>query len=365
MYSKKAIFSAALLAIFVLAAYPMTVSAASKPGPTGGNTVIVSNGIYDVSVEDATEGTGIGTYTVSTGAAFPQPNQDVLFDGATHNPWSSYLTVRSYTTSTDYVTTTSIPTSNLDFAVVSIVSTATSVTIMWSVSPAVYMPDFLNITQVTAIEGTTVSDSRVRVTTNVTNTGNESVRIGIRYLWDLMIDGADGSWFAERSPNAPWISTENEWALPIFESYETTNDPANPIFTIFGTVTGPTTFTPPPTPPDLLQFAAWGSKPAPGVYDYAFDFTPSGRTIAGAGNDSAITYLWGNNETNAIELLPNETVSKTQYLSVLPGGPPTPPLTPTCTPMPVVPEMTPIGLIALVGLLLVVVAMSVIMRKRR
>jgi len=360
------IFIAAILAISVLAAMTPMASAAPKPKPSGSfqassADIVVSNNIYDVTVEDTSGSDGIGTYTVSTGSGFPQPNQDILFSGADHDAWSSYLTVRSYTTKTDYVTTTSSPATtpgftviNLDPANVNIVPTATSVTTSWSTGAV--GTDALSITQVIAIEGTTVADSRVRVTTNVTNTGEESVRIGIRYEWDIMIDGADGSWFAERNPNGPWIDTEQEWALPIFESYETTNDPANPIFTIVGTVTGPATLSPPPTPPDLLQFAAWGSTPSPGVYDFAFNFTPTGRTIAGAGKDSAITYLWGNNETNAIELSPGETVSVTQYLYAIPAPAPAP-----------VPAITPIGLIALVGLLSVITAVSIrtTVRKKR
>jgi len=363
-YKKEGIgtFIAAMVVISVCATSAMTASAASKTELGGVQALsadtTVSNNIYDLTVEDALSSDGIGTYTVSTGAGFPQPNQDILYDGAGYDAWSSYLTVRSYTGERDYVTSTDsditsgFAISNLDPATVSVTPTATSVTTKWSVGPWVNMPDYLNITQVTAVEGTTVADSRVRVTTNVTNTGEGSVLIGIRYEWDIMVDGEDGSWFAERNPDGPWLDTEQEWALPLFESYETTNDPANPIMTIIGTVTGPTTFTPAPTPPDLLQFAAWGSDPIEeeGVFYYAFDYTPTGQLIAGG--DSAVTYIWGNNETNAIELLSGETVSVTEYLYARPG------------PTAAAPTLTPIGLIALVGLLSAIAAVTIV-RKRR
>ncbi|MGB7531697.1 MAG: hypothetical protein WA977_01795 [Halobacteriota archaeon] len=349
------IFIAAILVIAVFTAFPMSASAASKTGPTGsGGTVTVSNNIYDLSVEDTLVSAGVGTYTVSTGAGFPQPNQDILYDGVAHAPWSSYLTVRSYTTFTDYVTTTSGPgttpgfaVANLDPAVVSVVPTATSVTTDWSTGPWLNMPDWLNITQVTAIEGTTVADSRVRVTTNVTNVGPEPVLIGIRYEWDLMIDGSDDAWFVERNPDGLWTETEIAYTPPTFEQFETTNDPSAPVFSIFGTVTGPLTFTPLPTPPDRFVYAEWD-----GAYDNAFDYTPVPLT----GMDSAVLYYWGNNETKAILLIPGETVSVTEYLYAIPP-PPT-----------AVPTLTPIGLIALVGLLSVIAAISIsttIRKKRR
>ena len=108
------VFIAAMLAISAFAAMTPMTSAAPKPKPSdsfqaSSADIVVSNNIYDVTVEDTLGSDGIGTYTVSTGSGFPQPNQDILFGGADHNAWSSYLTVRSYTTKTHYVTTTSSP----------------------------------------------------------------------------------------------------------------------------------------------------------------------------------------------------------------------------------------------------------------
>jgi len=301
------------------------------PSGTNEGTVTTGNAVYHISVRDVAGGGGIGTYTVGTAAGHPVPGQNVLYGGAAANPWSTYLTVKSYTTSTEYVATNSGPTPSAGCTVVNLELSNTSVALIgagvrttWSVA----VPDALDIVQDTNVEGTTLADSRVRVTTEVANRGDAPVRIGIRYEWDIMIDGRDGSWFAERNPDASWISAENQWSGLTFEHYETTDNPAAPVFTIFGTVNGPVTFTPRPTPPDLLQFVAWG-----GVYGFAFDFTPTGRTIAGAGLDSAVAYYWGNSEGNARELLPGESISVTQYLYVIPPGPtPTPTATPTSMP---------------------------------
>jgi hypothetical protein len=106
---KKAIWIliAAIVVISVCATFTIAVSVAAKTTPPAGSgTITVSNNIYDLSVENQSGAGGIGTYTVSTGAGFPQPNQDILWDGVIRYPWSSYLTVRSYTSQWDYVTTT-------------------------------------------------------------------------------------------------------------------------------------------------------------------------------------------------------------------------------------------------------------------
>jgi hypothetical protein len=313
-----------LLLTLIFPIITATPADAQKGTGSGSGTVTISNGIYDVSVEDVTGPNGLGTYTVNTGTSHPQPNEDVLFGGVAHSPWSTYLTVRSYNTSTEYVSRSGSPTPSAGYSLVNLdmVSatgfnspTPTSAVAWWDLNtPA--DPDDLYIEQVIEVMGTTLADSRVRVSTEVMNTGADPVDIGIRYEWDLMIDGIDGSWFAERNPDGSWIDVENEWTSPAFERFETTNDPASPVFSIFGTVTGPTTLTPAPTAPDLLQFASWGS-----IYNRAFDYTPTGQTVAGSGRDSAVGYYWGDNDGNAIRLDADEGITVTQYLYATPPGP--------------------------------------------
>jgi hypothetical protein len=322
------LFQIVLLSTLIFSIIAATPVDAQKGIGNESGTVTISNGIYDVSVEDVTGGNGLGTYTVSTGTGHRQPNQDVLYHGAAHNPWSTYLTVRSYDTSTEYVSTSYSPTPSAGYTVVNLdaVSTTgftsptpTSAVAWWDLNtPA--DPDDLYIEQVIEVAGATLADSRVRVSTEVTNTGGNPVDIGIRYLWDIMIDGEDGSWFRATNPDGPWISREDEWTPPAFEGFETTNDPASPVFSIFGGTTGPSALTPPATPPDLLQFASWGSDPDPGLFGFAFDFTPAARTIAGPGLDSAVAYYWGNTDDNAIRLNAGEGIIVTQYLYVQPTG---------------------------------------------
>jgi len=301
--------------LFLSVVMPITIQADKTPPGIHGS-ITVGNGIYNVTVEDI--GPGNGTYTVATANNHPYPNQSVLYDGSYQLPWSSYLTVRDYTSLIEYYSVDDTPAASPTFNNVSLdpfhVSTTqhggTNISTIWNT-------DGILINQTVAVEGTTFANSRVRVTTNITNMQTSGfISVGIRYEWDLMIDGEDGSWFAERNLDGAWLGTENTWISPSFEQYELINDPNSPIFSIFGTVNGPASFVPPPTPPDVLMFAAWGSTPSPGVYDYAFDFTTTGRQISGTDNDSAIAYYWGNNRTNAIEIPSGGSYGVTQYLYV-------------------------------------------------
>ncbi len=291
--------------------------AQAKVSPAGINTagvVTAGNNIYTIAVRNATnDGSNMGTYTVATGPGHPATisagtPQDVLFGGAAHDPWSTYLTIRSYNTESEYTSSTAPSPSptythiNLDNYYTSTSNTATSVTTTWNVRTR----NNFTVIQTVAVEGTTISDSRVRVTTSVTNNGETDLNIGIRYEWDIMVDGEDGSYCKTVNPYGSWLSTEQDWTPPSFVQYQNTNDPTAPVFFINGSVSGPV-FTPPPTPPEKLQFASWSD-----VYDVAFDYTTTGKTIAG--DDSAMVYYWGYNRNLPITLAPGGSNNVTQYL---------------------------------------------------
>ena len=308
----------------------------------------IDNGIYCVSVQDVTGHYGEGTYTIATSAGHPVPDKNVFYGGVDQDPGSTYMTVKVYDTGKEYVSTTTGPTPSSGCAVVPLDTCSPATT---KNSNSVYTtwttPENLLINQTIAAEGSTPDDSMVRVTTHITNNNARTQKIGVRYVWDTMIDTEDGSWFMERFPDANWIDTECEWDSPTFWRYNTTNDPNSSIFTIVGTLKPPSILSPRPTTPDTLQFAAWD-----GVFDCAFDYTNNQTTIAGPGTDSAIVYYWGNDEANAMTLNQGESVSVTQYLYVTPPPPRD------------VPTMTSIGIVALAGLL-VLIGAGVIVRGRR
>ena len=315
-------------------------------------TTDIDNGIYSVSVQDVIGRYGEGTYTIATGSGHLVPVKNVLYGGVDHDPGSTYLTVRVYNTSREYVSTTTGPTQSSGYTVVALDDCSPDTALSGNAIHTTWTTgEGLLINQTLAIEGSTPADSRVRVTTHITNNNDTSdLSVGVRYMWDLTIGDEDGSWFMERRPDCNWTDTECEWDPPRFRNYAATNDPNSSILIVWGNLTGYDALVPPATTPDKLQFAAWGSS-GDGVFDHAFDYTPTGQTLAGSGSDSAIAYYWGDDETNAITLSPGEAVSVTQYLYVTPP-PPLP-----------VPNLTPVGMLVLIGILGFVGAG--VIRKRR
>jgi hypothetical protein len=269
--------------------------------------VTATNGIYTLAVEDdAASGDGIGTFTVGTGAAHPFPGNNILFNYS--DPWSTYLTVRSYTSGTDYVSTASSPTTSFTLAnldnfspVVSAIG-STGYTTTWTVTGN----DNLTIVQTTNIEGTGLNDSKVRVTTMVTNNGTGPVQIGIRYEWDWQIAVNDNSYIKRHNPTDPAFSnTFFEEVPPTFEYYEETDDLTTPTFSIFGTANGPASLSPAPTPPNRFNYSLWDD-----AFGNAWDFA-----VAGGNNDSAVCYYWGDTAANAITINSGQSYSVTQYIT--------------------------------------------------
>ena len=365
--SRKKLRSAILTAVIVLlisTVFVVPVFAATKlynpisidrmvmMAAAGKYTTDIDNGIYSVSVQDVIGRYGEGTYTIATGSEHPVLVKNVLYGGVDHDPGSTYLTVRVYDTGREYVSTTSGPAPSPGYTVVALDDCSPYTTLSSNEIHTTWTTgEGLLINQTIAVEGSTPADSRVRVTTCITNTNDISdLSVGVRYVWDLTMGDEDGSWFAERRPDSDWIDMECEWDPPGFRNYATTNDPNSSILIVWGNLTGHDALVPPATTPDRLQFVAWGSS-GDGVFDHAFDYTPTGQTLAGSGSDSAIAYYWGDDETNAITLSPGESVSVTQYLYVTPP-PPLP-----------VPNLTPIGIAALIGLLAFIGAEAIARRR--
>lgn len=308
-------------------------------------TVSGGNSIYTVFVEDI-PGLGVGLYTARTGPSHPVTvstgsPQNVLFgDGF---PGTSFNTIRSYTTGTDYVQLIA-PSPSPPFSAVSldpaitpgiaasvtpVGSTGFTTTYMLPGPPAT--PDALTIAQVVNVNGSTFDDSSIEVTTTVTNNGTtETVRIGIRYLWDFQVGSDDGPPFAERNPDAAPIVTEAEFVAPGFEFYRMQDNDINtptPLFSIFGTVNGPTAISPTPTPPAIVQHVAWPLASAT-AFDYttdpALDVATTSAPFRGfAGGDNAVLYVFGPDDANAVVLSPGASITVSHSLfASLPGEPP-------------------------------------------
>lgn len=281
------------------------------------------NAFYRVFVEDNAGSGGLGLYTATTGPDHPAgAGLNVLYGNGF--PGTTFNTVRSFTSNTDYPQTGGTSSSNPIVllspygAVAPIGSTGFRATYTLPGPPTT--PDALTIVQDVNVNGLAFLDSTVEVTTSVTNTGDGAVAIGIRYLWDFQIGDDDGPTFMQRSPFGPVLVDETEYFFPAFESYRVQDNDVNPnppTFDVFGTVTGPPTVYPPPTQPALLKFADW-----PLSDDTAFDYTiDPNRNIADVGlgsNDSDVLYYFGHNLDSAILIAPGATatVSASLFLTL-------------------------------------------------
>lgn len=312
------------------------------------NSEVVGNGIYEVFV-DTTE--NIGTYTARTGANHPitlatGARQNVLFGGANAQPTSSFNTIRSYTSGTDYVQRAVVQglNSNLNVLGLSFGSLEESLVNQFITTETIgttgyrttyrlpgppITPDSLTIVQEINVVGTTYEDSRILVSVHVTNRGSNTVRIGVRYLWDYQVAGDDGPVFITADPAGAPLTTETAFPSPDFGFFQMRNNNAvenAPTFVVNGSVRGPSIFN--PTTPDLLQFSAWTN-----AFGQAFDVTidPTrvvASTVAAtrANNDSAVNYFFGSTPESAISIAPNSTATTNAYLFAIEPSQNTPPV---------------------------------------
>jgi len=292
------------------------------------------NSFYQVFV-NADQAPGIGEYTIETGPNHPVTistgsPQNVLFGNGV--PGTSYNSFFSYTTGTTYVATDFNAAPNL------VVLNPTTPGITASVTPlgstgfrTTYTlagppqtPDKLTIVQDVNTHGTTFQTSTVEVTTTITNNGSAPVAMGLRYLWDTQIGQDDGPTFQPLNPDAAVLLTEKNFQPPTFGFYRIQDNNGNattPLFNVFGTVTQPTSVTPPPTPPDRLVNASW---PASVDVPFAYTADPSLDVSSPGGiDDNAVLYYWGATQATAITIAPG--ASRTFSESLVSGEANAPP----------------------------------------
>jgi hypothetical protein len=275
--------------------------------PIQSGTVTKTNGFYSIFVEDA--GYNIGSYTVSTGANHPVTvwagsPQNVLYGGEYSSPGTSFNTIRSYTTQTDYVTS---PNRTSDFAVINLddYSTGTvplgdtGIRTTWVLPGPPATPDRLNIAQDIEIVGTTLANSSIKVKVQVTNPNPSAVDLGVRYLWDFQIGDDDGPTFTPLyldGSGGSAITTEAEFQPPEFVAYHIQDNDLNPdppTFGVNGSATPPPGLDPIFSTPGILQFVCWRDA-VNTAFNYTVDpnkdITTTASTCRGyAGGDTAVT----------------------------------------------------------------------------
>jgi hypothetical protein len=270
---------------------------------------------------------GIGQYTVMTGPNHPVTlstgaMKNVLFgDGA---PSTSYESIRSYTSGTTYVTSSLGLSSDASIFLLDPTKPGVTATVVplgttgfrttFTLAGPPQTPDKLTIVEVVDSHGSTFETATVEVTTTVTNNGTSPVAIGVRYLWDTQIGEDDGPTFQQLSPDQPAIVTEKSFTSPTFGFYRIQDNDGNettPLFSVYGTVNGPSSVTPAPTVPDLLVNADWTQSV---VAPFAYTSTGQDVSTESGSNDNAVLYYWGPTQATAINLAAGASRSVSQSL---------------------------------------------------
>ena len=302
-----------------------SVLAAGWGGALASADAGAGNGYYWVFVDEQPGGKGIGAFTVATGPDYPAgAGRAMLFGGETGDAWSSYTTVRSYTTGTDYVQTLGGASSGFlvepmdAYGSVSPIG-ATGYRTTYELPGAGETADTLRIVSEVNVNGASLAGSSVEITTTVTNLDPYPVSAGVRYLLDLKLAEDDGPTLAAVNPTQQPLETEASYPRPGFAGWRSEDNTLSaPTLSVFGTASaGYPGIVPASTAPDLLQFVYW-----PEAYGVAFDYTTAGRDVASpAGlDDSAVLYYFGSSEGSAIRLDPQQSVTVSVSLFASPPG---------------------------------------------
>ncbi len=279
---------AAISSVLILAA---VIGANGVNGDSAG----AGNGVYRVYVEDRSGRDGLGAFTVATGPDHPAgEGREVLFgeDG----PATSYITLRSYTTGTDYVQTMSGPSSGNpvvrleDFGTVEAIG-STGYRITYEMPGAGATPEALRLVSEITVSGSVPSDSSVQIATTITNAGDFPLELGVRYLLDVAPGGDDG----------PVL-----FASGVAQTTERTYSPAPAVAEVSGSSVSVRVRSQGDRVSDNLKYAYW-----PDASAFAFDYAPKGREIAspGAFDDAALLYYFGAQRAKAIRIGPGEAAS--------------------------------------------------------
>mgnify|MGYP005841032217 CR=1 FL=1 len=276
------------------------------------------NPFYRILVTEQSDGNGVGTYAVITGPDHPVgPNLNVLYRFPDGLLGTSYTTVRSYTSGTNYVQR-NITRSNtvwLDAYGTVTPLDSSGFRTTYELPGAPVTPDALTIMSDLQVIGTTFHDSAVEVTTRIRNNGPTEVAIGVRYLWDFQIGRDDGPTLQPINPDGPVFVRETGFVQPTFSGFRIQDNDANPnppTFSVYGTVNQSFSATPSTRAPDLLQFVSWRDI-ANVPFTYTVDPT---RMIAidedptdNQRDDSATTHYFGRDAANALIIAPGAEIS--------------------------------------------------------
>ncbi|MGB9590042.1 MAG: hypothetical protein ACPL68_04075, partial [Candidatus Hydrothermia bacterium] len=281
--------------------------------PITWSPIKVSQGYVACYIENTTTD-GYGTITAATDTLHPRgPDISLLFAGAAHNPWSSYLTIRSYRSNTDFVTRYSGCTTQAGYSVAQmdpyfvgsymIKGNEDSVVTVWN------LPDNLRAEQHIYALGNNVADARIQVMTYVINThASQNRTVSVRYEWDIHIFDTDAPYIRAYKTTgwSGWYGSEKHWwgdSMGLY--YEENQNPilGTPLWHYISCKWSP--WPPDPLDPDTFYFVrwplAWGSA-------FPVNYMADGRDSLARYNDDCVVFMWVNKTIG-----PGDTLKVVEY----------------------------------------------------
>ncbi len=312
-----------LMILIVFSQTAPLAHADSSTKPTSPGSTCISNGLLSAEVRNVTDGSQMGKFTFAKGGC------PILQDTANPNLIlfpirTSFNTVRVWDTNTDYAPgsfATNAPFTEVNLDTQSPVlqtETPTQATIGWSTSA-----NSLNIAQDLEVQGSSTSDSRIRMTLSVHNGDTVAHTVSLRNLLDLFIGDYDGAWIRlfDGTTPGPITGIEEDFAPPYnFTAFQMSGCSSNPCtpgnfgsgtFSLYGSVSLP----PEATTPSRFVYGWW--RP---MFAWDFNYTSVPRQIGSTtpniddAMDSALLYFFG-----PVALQPGQSTSESIFLSNQPA----------------------------------------------
>jgi len=252
---------------------------------------------FDLKVED-----DFGTYTARTGPSHTYPNITLLY-GAQFSPpsaWSSWTTIHSLNTSTDYVGQSATPPSG--FTTQMLENYATAVVCDPSVPSVEFIYDIRNgadtlrVREAFWITGSDVNSSRLWHKTTVINNSSACAQIGVRWEYDTHVDATDHpaqyqcDYFSAFSLSCgPQITRPVQVGPPIPPTFDLmresdTDPPTGSKYHLFAVYYDGSSV----AVPDFVYHTRW-----PNADGNSWTYTLSSDDISvGSGLDNAFVYFW-------------------------------------------------------------------------
>ena len=268
-----------LITIFSITLIPSPLAIAQTS-----DVYLLDNEYFKVSVR--VSGEPVGAFTVATSSNHPYPDQDVLYGGADEDPWSSALSIslpqfnKTYSTRGGQYVPDGFTFEYLSYINYTVTTGDNFVRIEWMLSENILFVEEIYL------YGTTLNDSFVEQRVRVVNYNNYPVDVWIMFMWDIMIDGEDGSvirFWNENGNVTDWL----EYATCVrdfsnIDFWQTTNDNLNPLFYIWGSIKLPQGA----TVPTGFIYDDWDI-----LEDHAWNYTVDTTNYI-KGDDTAVAYLF-------------------------------------------------------------------------